>query len=653
MGNRAAVVRGVFLTPGVSKNKRLYTAENINKAVARMQQQLTSPSGLPLTMATSHGAAYNDDALSMVGRVTSVFQDEEGKAHFEADIANTSQGRDVATLIEGKSPFLKSISIRGEWLTDPKTVEHEGQEVVTADDFGVSGIDFTSRPGVLGANIEDVERVNESANLNPHMIFESFTEFEVSDFETPREAVISVLDFKEKFSEFIESLEEINEADSTPYGDVAYADPGYQADKKKRYPINTEAHVRAAWSYINQGNNASQYSAAQLKRIKGRIKSAAKKYNIDIKEEYNQFLNELQEIIESWVGITVDNGPATISVNGQAADPTQLRDLINQLAATATAALTVLDPDQDGDIDNVDIDDVDYKSSDSDEEPIADILRHDKGHDEWHAMHGDPPCKSEADCAAMRARYKAEAEIKKTDDNNMEGVPSDAGDAAMFCSSCNYSLPDGVTACPECGESIITKESQPGDSTETKEALVADTENVAEAVTDEVPEVPARSLTEADLKALAGMIAEATAAAISATQVKEEEEAPAEEPEAAEEVPEEEPEAAAEETEVEAAESTQEGDMAESYSAEDLKKAVAEALDTFKEEVTEAYRENGAPRKGLVSSEVADEDVEESFSAERLAKMGTKAFRESQYEAWSNVPFFQQLWGRADGNQQF
>jgi len=200
---------------------------------------------------------------------------------------------------------------------------------------------------------------------------------------------------------------------------------------------------------------------------------------------------------------------------------------------------------------------------------------------------------------------------------------------------------------------MMSSESDFVGSHEIKEALVADTENVAEAVTDEVPEVPARSLTEADLKALAGMIAEATAAAISATQVKEEEEAPAEEPEAAEEVPEEEPEAAAEETEVEAAESTQEGDMAESYSAEDLKKAVAEALDTFKEEVTEAYRENGAPRKGLVSSEVADEDVEESFSAERLAKMGTKAFRESQYEAWSNVPFFQQLWGRADGNQQF
>lgn len=40
-------------------------------------------------------------------------------------------------------------------------------------------------------------------------------------------------------------------------------------------------------------------------------------------------------------------------------------------------------------------------------ESVADILRHDKGHDDWHAAHGDPPCKSEADCASMRAKYDA------------------------------------------------------------------------------------------------------------------------------------------------------------------------------------------------------------------------------------------------------
>ena len=40
-------------------------------------------------------------------------------------------------------------------------------------------------------------------------------------------------------------------------------------------------------------------------------------------------------------------------------------------------------------------------------ESIADTLRHDQDHHDWHAMWGDPPCKNEADCAQMRAKYKA------------------------------------------------------------------------------------------------------------------------------------------------------------------------------------------------------------------------------------------------------
>ncbi len=77
-------------------------------------------------------------------------------------------------------------------------------------------------------------------------------------------------------------LEEM--ANKQPYGEVAYADPGYQKDKVKRYPIDTEEHIRAAWSYINMPKNASKYSAEQLKSIKNRIKSAAKKFGIKIEE---------------------------------------------------------------------------------------------------------------------------------------------------------------------------------------------------------------------------------------------------------------------------------------------------------------------------------------------------------------------------------
>jgi hypothetical protein len=64
------------------------------------------------------------------------------------------------------------------------------------------------------------------------------------------------------------------------YGDVTFADP-----VNKKYPIDTEDHVRAAWSYINHKDNAAKYDADEVKTIKNRIKKAAKKFDIEIEED--------------------------------------------------------------------------------------------------------------------------------------------------------------------------------------------------------------------------------------------------------------------------------------------------------------------------------------------------------------------------------
>lgn len=44
------------------------------------------------------------------------------------------------------------------------------------------------------------------------------------------------------------------------------------------------------------------------------------------------------------------------------------------------------------------------------DESLADVIRHDQDHDNWHKMHGDAPCTSEADCAQKRAKY---AEVRE------------------------------------------------------------------------------------------------------------------------------------------------------------------------------------------------------------------------------------------------
>lgn len=83
-----------------------------------------------------------------------------------------------------------------------------------------------------------------------------------------------------------------------PYGDVKYADPGWQKDGKKRYPIDTADHVRAAWSYINQAGNASKYTPDQVKKIKSRIKSAARKFGISIGGESTESI--LRALESTW-----------------------------------------------------------------------------------------------------------------------------------------------------------------------------------------------------------------------------------------------------------------------------------------------------------------------------------------------------------------
>jgi len=64
------------------------------------------------------------------------------------------------------------------------------------------------------------------------------------------------------------------------YGDVKFADP-----INNKYPIDTEKHVRAAWSYINKRDNAAKYKKDEVELIKSRIVKAAQKFDIDIEAE--------------------------------------------------------------------------------------------------------------------------------------------------------------------------------------------------------------------------------------------------------------------------------------------------------------------------------------------------------------------------------
>jgi len=79
----------------------------------------------------------------------------------------------------------------------------------------------------------------------------------------------------------IEKRDDVNpDAGEQKYGDVTFADT-----TNNKYPIDSEKHVRAAWSYINKEQNADKYDADEVEVIKGKIKRAAKKFNIEIVDD--------------------------------------------------------------------------------------------------------------------------------------------------------------------------------------------------------------------------------------------------------------------------------------------------------------------------------------------------------------------------------
>lgn len=339
-----AKVSGIAIRPGVSRNKRVYKRDVLAKAAVRLQKRLADEGAWPVNMYTSHERAAADDPTAIGGQVRKVWLTEDGAIAYEGVTPDSEAGDHVAKLATPDADghkFLRHVSVRAFFL-GPVEKDEDGNDVPS--DMEIVGLDFTGRPGMDGTSVTAENAAGASR-----------TEM--------AERTAFICESAEEASYMPETT--TTEANKQPYGDVAYADPGYQSDKKKRYPIDTAAHVRAAWAYINKAKNGAAYTGAQLKRIKGRIKAAAKKFGIDIAgagESADLFGLAVEALVEeASAHIHLDNGSWTdghsVSVQGSTSDPAQHKALAMKIASAAVAALGALDPDNDGDIDDLDDDD--------------------------------------------------------------------------------------------------------------------------------------------------------------------------------------------------------------------------------------------------------------------------------------------------------
>ncbi len=438
---RIAKLSGIWAVPGVSKNRRLYKPAHI-RAAAEEAQALIDAGQAPtvLSMLTHHGARdpKAGDVRATAGHLTKVGVDGQGRGTWEADIADTDAGRDVAALTlpdeSGKPRYLRGVSMASVWKGDPITVRGpDGEPCVTSDEgFSLKGIDFTHNQGVPDAQITTSELVE--AALEP-LIYESIEEavHMVPEGDATETAPATG-------SETHEAANAPGNG-SLPYGtsdDAGYADPGWQKDGKKRYPLKVNGkwnakRIRAAWSYINQADNAAKYSANQVKRIKAKIKSAAKKVNVDIAEDLRLLGVEILEAMgalavdehagkdadEAYASMSMDNGPGSVSISTYGVNAQDLDKVGRIVSMAALAALAQLDPDMDGDLD--------LDRFDADE-----------------------------------------------DDNDMDGTQ---------CSACGADVEAGDKFCANCGAPIVVTET--ASATESKEGQVPENKQTTGAATNE------------------------------------------------------------------------------------------------------------------------------------------------------------------------
>ena len=61
------------------------------------------------------------------------------------------------------------------------------------------------------------------------------------------------------------------------YGKVKFADP-----TNRKYPIDSPGHIKAAWAYIHQPENAAKYTPEEVRTIRIRIRRAAESRDVTL-----------------------------------------------------------------------------------------------------------------------------------------------------------------------------------------------------------------------------------------------------------------------------------------------------------------------------------------------------------------------------------
>jgi hypothetical protein len=214
--NKSFKFKGIaMIKDSISGNGRRYGGELVENTVKAIKTILESTGSYPLSVMADHPGMVSNKTLTTVGKITDIYM-EGNNAIIEAEIANTSVGKDVQELIRGK--FVEGLSIRAS-KAKMKKVNIDGQIVNDVLEMELMGVDLVTNPGVKGARVLDILESAEHSGVFVSIEEEEFvgtkedkmdySKITLEELKQHRADLVNVL--KDEFKPVIESELKVNE----------------------------------------------------------------------------------------------------------------------------------------------------------------------------------------------------------------------------------------------------------------------------------------------------------------------------------------------------------------------------------------------------------------------------------------------------------
>lgn len=200
--NKTFKFKGIaMIKDSISGNGRRYSGQLVENTVNTIKCILESSGSYPLSVMADHPGLVSNKTLTTVGKITDIYL-EGNNAVIEAEIANTSVGKDVQELIRGK--FVEGLSIRAS-KAKMKKMNIDGRSVNDVLEMELNGVDLVTNPGVKGAKVLDILESAENSS-----VFISIAEEEIVDIEEEKMdySKITLEELKLNRKDLVESLKD-------------------------------------------------------------------------------------------------------------------------------------------------------------------------------------------------------------------------------------------------------------------------------------------------------------------------------------------------------------------------------------------------------------------------------------------------------------